>query len=170
MANWIEYLRRYVGRPGGSQLAPEKSLIDVIGLDGSGASLVDLLATREQICEKQITAAANAGQVDVATVSTAGVWVEGLIVASGGATPAQFQNASITAGPNASPDVVRFFETTDLTQADLEVEGKQVGWLGPAFLDVNHRIVINLNGTGSNPVNFKALIKYRAAQAGGVLV
>ncbi|MBC8460069.1 MAG: hypothetical protein H8D67_18935 [Deltaproteobacteria bacterium] len=43
--NWVEYLKRFVGRSGGTQLATGKSIVDAIGHDGTDALPAGTLTT-----------------------------------------------------------------------------------------------------------------------------
>lgn len=137
------------------------------------AGLLTLTATkvagRTQIHTKQITSAANAGDVTVATATTQPVLVRSLAVRSNGATTADLTSAAVYA---ATSKRVTLIDPVEGAQANLDAAGKQVVFpvaSGPVYLAVGETIVITLAGTGATPVDLQVITECVSVVDGGYL-
>ena len=178
--NWIEYLKRFVGRSGATQLATGKSLVDAVGHDGNVAkgtgldakiTIIDTdvdprKAGRKQVFVKSITSAANAGDVTVATVTTQPGIIESIIIHADTASQTDLTSAAITGGASK---VITFIDATDAAKSNIDTADKQVSWLGAVRLAATKTIIISLVGTGATAVDLTITITFRAEADGGYL-
>ncbi|MBA7688265.1 hypothetical protein ES703_96744 [subsurface metagenome] len=137
------------------------------------AEVADLLADtdprvmgRSQIFEKSITSAANVGDVNVATITTQPCLIESVVIHADAAQTADMTSCGVFGG---EAKVITFISAADAVQANLDAEDKQVAWTGAARLATDKTIVIDLQGTGTDPVDLTIVIKYRACASGGYL-
>ncbi len=120
-----------------------------------------------QIFTKNITSAANANAVTVATVTTQPCFIESIVLRSNGATTADLTSAAITGGASG---VVSFITDAQAPKANIDAADKQVSWSGAVTLAATKTIVITLTGTGETAVDLQVDVKYRPIVAGGYLV
>ena len=121
---------------------------------------------RAQIFEKSITSAANAGDVNVATITDQPCLIESVVIHADTAQPAHMTSCGVFGGTNK---VVTFISATDAVRDNLDAADKQVAWTGAVRLAAAKTIVIPLVGTGTDPVDLTIVIKYRACVSGGYL-
>ncbi len=119
-----------------------------------------------QIKEFDITAAANAGLTTIATIMDQACLIESIVLHSNSDTTVDFDDGAIEGGTGS---VQEFISASDAIYGDLNAEDKQVGWDGPVKLSATKTITIDLQGSGSTPVDFTVTIKYRALADGGYL-
>ena len=156
-----------------------KALIDTLTTNvgtvntnvGTVDTVVDTLTTnsyaRQQVKVNSVTAAANAGaDTTLATVGTAGVIIEGVVIHADAAQVAHLTSCPVMGG---AAKVLTFIAAADALQADLDAENKQVAWTGEMYLPIGATIVMVHNGSGADALNLTVSIKYRAAAAGGTL-
>lgn len=127
------------------------------------------VAGRTQVHTKQITSAANAGDVTVATATTQPVLIRSLAVRSNGATTADLTSAAVYA---ATSKRVTLIDPTEGAKANLDAAGKQVVFpiaSGPVYLAVGETIVITLTGTGATAVDLQVVTECAAVADGGYL-
>lgn len=115
---------------------------------------------------KNITSAANAGDVTVATVTDQACEIDSIVVRSNGATTADLTHIGIYGGASK---VITFIDTTLGAKANIDAEDEQVGWEGVVTLDATKTIVITLTGTGATAVDLDIDIGYKAIVSGGSL-
>jgi len=127
----------------------------------------DLIGTPEcLIFTKNITSAANAGAVTVATVTTQPCWIEGVVVRSNGATTGDLTSVAVTGGAS---NVVSFLSAVEGVRANIAAADQQIFWEGAVTLAATKTIVITLAGTGATAVDLQVDTKYRPVVAGGTL-
>jgi len=147
----------------------EKNGID---LDESGISSVTSSlstvesnqATREQFFQKNITSAANAGAVDIATVAGV-VFVEAIVVRSKGVTTANLTNIQVLGGTS---NVIVFIDDVTGLRANLDAQDKQVAWDGSVELPNGVKIQIVLTGIADTAVDLQVTVKYRSVSSGSL--
>ncbi|GAI83852.1 unnamed protein product [marine sediment metagenome] len=120
---------------------------------------LDEVMGRSQIFEKSITAAANAGDVNVATITGSPCLIESVIIHADAVQTLDMTSCGVFGGAGK---VITFISAADATQADLDAEDKQVAWTGAVRLAAAKTIVISLVGGGATPVDLTIIIKYRA--------
>lgn len=144
---------------------------------GSGAvgtlqRIINLLLGTEtsvgkcSVFSKQITSAANAGDVVVATITTQACWIEGIVVRSNGATTADLTSIGIYGGTSK---VVTFLSAVEGIAANIAAADQQIFWAGEGSLAATKTIVITLTGSDATAVDLQVDIKYRPIVAGGYL-
>lgn len=121
---------------------------------------------RKQVKEFSITAAANAGLTDIATITTQPCLIKSIVLHSDGATTADLTSAAIEGGASS---VIEFISAAAAVQADLDAADKQIGWDGVIRLAATKTITIDLQGTGATAVDFTVIIEYMATVDGGYL-
>jgi hypothetical protein len=124
------------------------------------------LAGVQQTFTKNITSAANAGAVTVATITTQACKIKSIVVRSNGATTADLTSISITGGASG---VVTFIDSTTGLRANIAAADQQVSWEGRATLAATKTIVITLTGTGATAVDLQVDTEYEAIADGGYL-
>lgn len=152
-------------------LATLQSLIATIDtvVDAIAVLVAAKVAGRTQIHTKQITSAANAGDVTVATATTQPVLIKSLTVRSNGATTSDLTSISVYA---ATSKRVTLIDPVDGAQANLDATGKQVVFpvaSGPVYLAVGETIVMTLAGAGATPVDLQVVTECEAVVDGGYL-
>jgi hypothetical protein len=115
---------------------------------------------------KNITSAANAGDVTVATIKNGTCLIKSVILRSNGATTANLTSAGIFGGASK---VITFLSATDAVKANIDAADKQVSWYGAVTLKTDKTIVISLVGTGSATVDLDVDIEYEAITSGAYL-
>ncbi|MDP2730417.1 MAG: hypothetical protein Q8O55_08035 [Dehalococcoidales bacterium] len=151
-----------------SGLAALKAILDTSGVIlNAKTAAFKLLAGNQQTFTKQITSAANAGAVTVATITTQACKIKSIVVRSNGATTADLTSIAITGGASA---VVTFIDSTTGLRANIAAADQQVSWSGRATLAATKTIVITLAGTGATAVDLQVDIEYEAIVDAGVLV
>lgn len=123
-------------------------------------------AGKTQISRKQITSAANAGDVTVATISTQPCLIKSIVLRANAAITADLTSAAIYGGAGK---VVTFIDAASGARANIAATDKQVFWVGAVAFGTGKTIVITLTGTGATAVNFQVTIEYEAAEDGGYL-
>ncbi len=136
-------------------------------LVGSRTSAFSRLAGVAQIFTKNITSAANAGDVIVATITTQPCFFKRIVLRSNGATTGDLTNAAIYGGAGK---VVTFIDTVTGLRANIAAADQQVSWIGAASFAATKTIVITLTGTGVTAVNLQVDIEYEAVADGGYLI
>lgn len=121
-------------------------------------------AGRTQIKEFNITSAANAGSVVVATATTDDLIIDSIILRSNGATTADLTTAAIETGTGTE-----IIGADVALQAELNAEDKQVAAITKISLPLVKTIIIDLQGTGATAVDFNVIIEYKAITDGGTL-
>lgn len=116
---------------------------------------------------KNITNAANAGDVTVATVTTQNCLIKSVVVRSNGATTADLTNIGLYAGESK---VVTLIDTVAGVKANIDAENEQVSWTGSMILPTSKKVTITLTGTGATAVNLSVEIEYYTTTDGGYLV
>ena len=129
----------------------------------------DSLRTSPKVFEKVITSAANAGQIDIGTVSLGPVLVQEVILKSNSTTTTDFTNAAITGGASATPTTFNHIPSSLGIRANLNAEGKQVWSDDHQYMHPGDKIIINLSGTGATAVNFDVIVKYSSNYDYGVI-
>jgi hypothetical protein len=128
------------------------------------------IAGKTQIFTKQVTSAADATDVTVATVTTAPVLIKSLTVRANGATTANLTNIGVYGGTSK---VVTFINTTDGVKANIDATGEQVTFSlgdGPVYLNTAETIVMTLTGTGAAAVDLQVIVELVAVTDGGYLL
>ena len=151
-----------------SGLAALKAILDTSGviLNAKTAAFL-LLAGNQQTFTKQITSAANAGAVTVATITTQACKIKSIVVRSNGATTANLTSIAVLGGASS---VVTFIDATTGLRANIAAADQQVSWDGRATLAATKTITITLTGTGAAAVDLQVDIEYEAIADGGYLV
>ena len=116
---------------------------------------------------ENITSAANAGDVTVATVADGTCLIKSVVLRSNGATTADLTSAGIFGG---AAKVITFLSAADAVKANLDADDEQVSWTGAVTLKDTKTIVISLVGTGATAVDFDVDIEYEAITDGAYLV
>jgi len=157
----LEALRTFIGAYSGDGGA---------AADDSVKAQLDLIKARTDLQSvpftKQITSAANAGAVTVATVTTQPCKIESIVVRSNGATTADLTSIAITGGASG---VVTFLSAVEGVRANIAAADQQISWEGSVTLAATKTIVITLVGGGATPVDLQVDITYRPIVAGGTL-
>lgn len=164
-ASWTAALATALG----SYTAARAGYLDTLNtgtLVGSRTSAFSRLAGITQIFTKQITSAANVGDVVVATITTQPCFIKRIVLRSNGATTADLTNAAIYGGAGK---VVTFIDSVTGVRANIAAADQQVSWVGAASLAATKTIVITLTGTGAIAVNLQIDIEYEAVADGGYL-
>ncbi len=123
----------------------------------------------QQTFTKQITSAANAGDVLVATITTQPCKIKSIVLRSNGATTANLTNAAIYGGAAIASHTVTFIDTVTGLRANIDTADKQVWWEGRATFAAAKVINITLTGTGAAAVDLQVDIEYEAIVSGGYL-
>lgn len=125
------------------------------------------LAGVPQVFTKNITSAANAGDVIVATITTQPCFIKGVVLRSNGATTANLTSAAIYGGAGK---VITFIDSNTGVRANIAAADQQVAWVGAVTFAATKTIVITLTGTGAAAVNLQVDIEFEAIADGGYLV
>jgi len=125
------------------------------------------LAGVTQIFTKNITSAANIGDVTVATITTQPCFIKRIVLRANNATTANLTNAAIYGGAGK---VVTFIDSVTGIRANIAAADQQVAWGGAASFAATKTIVITLTGTGAAAVNLQVDIEFEAIADGGYLV
>ena len=138
--------------------------------DDSVKAELDLLKAKTdlacQVFTKQITSAANAADVTVATITTQPCLIESIVVRSNGATTADLTSIGVYGGASK---VVTFLTAVEGVRANIAAEDQQIFWSGAVTLAATKTIVITLTGGGATAVDLQVDIKFRPIVAGGYL-
>jgi len=108
---------------------------------------------------KNITSAANAGDVTIATVKNGTCLIKSVVLRSNGATTADLTSAAIYGGASK---VITFLDDTEAAKANIDAIDEQVSWTGAVTLKADKTIVIDLEGTGDTAVDLDIDIEYEA--------
>ena len=127
---------------------------------------VPTLAGKTQSFTKNNTSAANAGAVNVATVTTQAGKIKSVVVRANAAQTADLTSIKITCGTGG---VVTLIDAVLGIRANIAATDQQVSWEGSVTLPVAGTIVITLAGTGATAVNLQVDIEYQAVTSGGYL-
>jgi hypothetical protein len=147
----------------------EKNGIDldesgISSLTSSVSTVTTNQANRTQFFQKNITSAANAGAVDIATVAGV-VFIEAITVRSKGATTANLTNITVVGG---TLNVIEFVDDVTGVQANLDATDKQVAWEGYVELPNAVKIQMVLTGIAGTAVDLQVTIKYRSVSSGSL--
>jgi hypothetical protein len=116
---------------------------------------------------KNITSAANAGDVIVATVTLQACLIKSIVVKANAAQTADLTYIIIAGGASK---VVTFIDSVSGVIGNIAATDQQVAWIGAVTLDAADTIVITLAGSGATAVNLQITIEYEAIVDGGYLV
>ncbi len=135
------------------------------------AALADTTQTRRvgqiQSFQKAITSAANAGDVTVATVTTAACKIKSITVKAVTAVQTDLTNIGVYAGASK---VITLIDPIDGVKANIDAVDEQVSESNlEVELAAAKTIVITLTGTGATAVNLLVTIEYVACVANGYL-
>jgi hypothetical protein len=123
---------------------------------------------KTQVIQVPVTAAANAGDVVLATVTDQECLIKTVNVRSNGATTANLTSIGVYAGAGK---VVTLVDNVTGARANIAAADQQVGNspLGGVVLAATKTIVITLTGTGPAAVDLTVTIEYESCVAGGYL-
>jgi hypothetical protein len=124
------------------------------------------LAGAIQMFTKNITSAANAGDVTVATITTQACLIKSIVVKANAAQTADLGSIIIAGGTSK---VVTFIDIVTGVQGNIAATDQQVSWVGAAALDATDTIVITLAGSGATAVDLQVTVEYEAVVSGGYL-
>uniref|UniRef100_A0A6M3J2I9 Uncharacterized protein n=1 Tax=viral metagenome TaxID=1070528 RepID=A0A6M3J2I9_9ZZZZ len=146
-----------------------RDVSEVASAESKRITIANLKAAMPHDCvfTKQVTSAANAGDVLVATVTTQPCLIKRLIVRSNGATTADLTNIGVYGGAGK---VVTFIDNVTGVRANIAAADQQVYTSDPVSLPATKTIVITLTGGGATAVDFQIDIEYEAVVAGGYLL
>jgi len=119
-----------------------------------------------QVFIKSVTSAANAGDVTIATVTTAPVTIDAISVVANSASQTDLTSAAVYGGASK---VITFLDTTDMAKANIDAADECVDWDGAVRLGTGKTIVMTLAGTGSTPVDLIVTVTYHSNSDGGYL-
>ena len=120
-----------------------------------------------QIFTKQITSAANAGDVTIATLTDGACLIKSIVLNSNGVTTADLTSAAIEGG---AAKVVEFISAVSAAKANIDVADEQVNFTGIIRLPATSTIVMDLQGTDATAVDLQVTIEYVAVTDGAYLV
>jgi len=115
---------------------------------------------------KNITSAANAGAVTVATVGTQACRLKSVVVKANAAQTTDLGSIKVTCGAS---NVVTLIDIVTGVYANIKADDQQVSWTGAVDIDVADTIVITLAGSEATAVNLQVTIEYEAIVSGGTL-
>lgn len=124
------------------------------------------LAGRTQSFTRNITSAANAGAVTVATVTTQACKLKSVVVRANAAQTADLTSVAITCGAGG---VVTIIDAIKGLRANIAAQDQQVSEQVEITLPVGATIVITLVGTGAGAVNLQIDLEGYAITDGGYL-
>ncbi|MFH1486488.1 MAG: hypothetical protein ABIH46_10480 [Chloroflexota bacterium] len=124
------------------------------------------VAGRTQSLTNNVTSAANAGAVTVATVTTQACKIKSVVVRANAAQTADLTSIAITGG---TAGAVTFIDAVLGLRANIAATDQQVSWEGTVTLPTGGTIVITLVGTGATAVDLQVDIEYEAITSGGYL-
>ncbi|MHB8084335.1 MAG: hypothetical protein ACYDHZ_00720 [Dehalococcoidia bacterium] len=124
------------------------------------------LAGSPQTFTKNITSAANAGDVNIATITTQTCLIKRIIVRANAAITANLTSIAVFGGAGK---VVTFIDAATGVRANIAATDQQVFSTDPASLPATKTIVITLTGTGATAVNLQVDIEYESIVDGGYL-
>ena len=144
---------------------------DVKVINNSGGTVVNDYsnhkAGKTATFTKQVTAAANAAPLTLATVALQPVMIKSLVVRSNGATTADLTSIAVTGGAGG---VVTFVSAAQGIRANIAAADQQVSWQGAVTLKAAGTIVMTFVGTGATALNLQVDIEYEAIVDTGYLV
>lgn len=163
--------RRYrvidVDSQGRIVLSPDGGLIDIVAAIAAVDSTArKRQAGREQIFQKAITSAANAGAVTLATITTRACLIKSITVKAVTAAQTALTSAAVTGGASS---VISFLDAVDAAKANIDAVDEQISWQGRVELAAAKTIVMTLVGTGATAVNLLVTFEYVACVDGGYL-
>jgi hypothetical protein len=123
-----------------------------------------------QVFQKHITSAANAGDVVVATITSQDCDILAINVRSNGVTTADLTSVAISGGAGKA---ITFIAASDGVKANIAAADQQVSWApqgGMITLAATKTIVITLVGTGATAVDLTITIELVSDTDGGHLV
>jgi len=120
-----------------------------------------------QTFTKNITSAANAGDVNIATVTAQTCLIKRIIVRANAAQTGDLTKIGVYGGTGK---VVTFIDDVTGVRANIAATDQQVYSSDPISLPATKTIVITLTGTGGTAVNLQIDIEYEAVADGGYLV
>jgi hypothetical protein len=119
-----------------------------------------------QVFTKQITSAANAGDVTVATATTQASMLKSCVVRANAAQTTNLGSITITCGTSK---VITLIDIVTGVRGNIAATDQSVSWVGSVTLPVNATIVITLAGSGATAVDLQVTIEYLAIVSGGTL-
>ena len=124
-------------------------------------------AGKTQVKTTLVTAAANAAaDTTLATVTTQGCIIQGIVVHADAGQTANLTSCPVHGGDSK---VLTFISAADATQGNLDAENKQVGWDGEVYLPTGSTIVMVHNGSGAAALDLTVTIRYISTIDGGYL-
>ena len=119
-----------------------------------------------QVFTKNITSAANAGDVIVATITTQPCLIKSVVVRSNGATTADLTSVAVFGGAGK---VVTLLDAVAGLRVNIAAADQQIAWVGAMTLAATKTVVITLAGTGATAVNLQVDVEYMAIADTGYL-
>lgn len=129
-------------------------------------SLIATMAGRGQTLQINVTLPANNARTVLATVVAQSCVIRYVIIRAKSAAPVDLTTCAISVG---AADVVSLIGVGVATQANLDAVDKQVNSTNLVELAVGSTIVMDLQGTGSAPVDLVVTIGYEACVNGGYI-
>jgi hypothetical protein len=115
---------------------------------------------------KNITSAANAGDVTVATATLQSCLIKSIVVKANNAQTADLTYIIVSGGASK---VVTFIDQVSGVRGNIAATDQQVAWTGAVTLDAADTIIMTLTGSGATAVNLQITIEYEAIVDGGYL-
>jgi len=119
-----------------------------------------------QIKEVAITSAANAGLVTIATATAQNCVIKTISLRAVAAAQTDLTSAAIKGG---TAQAITFISAATAIKANIAAIDQQVSFDGSYSLPATKTIVVDLQGSGSTPVNLVATIEYCSTVDGGYL-
>jgi len=131
----------------------------------TGANLREAVEIMK-IFTKNITSAANAGDVTLATVTSQACFIKSIVVKANSTQTTDLIYIIVSGGSNKA---ITFIDQVSGIRANIADTDQQVSWDGSVQLDATDTIIITLTGSGSTAVNLQVTIQYMPAVSGGYL-
>ena len=129
-------------------------------------SWLDALERIALVFTKNITSAANAGDVTIATVAGQACLIKGIVVRANAAQTADLTGITVTGGTSK---VVTFIDAVTGIRGNIAATDQQVAWAGLVELPSAATIVMTLSGSGATAVDLQVSIEYVPILSGGYL-
>lgn len=158
----------FSGDGGAAQDDSTKASLDLAhtDLDAILVEVDERVMGRTQVKEFSVTAAANAGVTNVATVTTQAVLIKSCVIHADAAQTVDMTSCGLFGGAG---QVVELIAAAVAVQASLDAADKQVYANKTARLAATKTIDIDLQGTGATAVDLTVVIEYVACADGGYL-
>jgi len=118
------------------------------------------------VLTKNITSAANAGDVTIATVVGQACLIKGIVVRAKAAQTTDLTGITVTGGTSK---VVTFIDAVTGIRGNIAATDQQVAWAGLVELPSAATIVMTLSGSGATAVDLQVSIEYVPILSGGYL-